>query len=60
MEFIDATPTWLGILPLMLTVIERAEKDKPGYRATVSQFEAMAKAADAWNAHVKAQANTKE
>ena len=58
---IDATPTWEGILPLLLELHLRNHTDNhiANRRFVMSQFYAMAQAADKWNAHV-ASTQTKE
>jgi hypothetical protein len=49
---IDATPTWRGILPVYLTVIEQGGEN--GRRIAREELARMAEAADKWNAHAKA------
>lgn len=49
MKTIDMTPTWVGILPAILALL-----DQPRTRKTAeAELLRMAKAADAWNAHAK-------
>ena len=50
MKTIDVTPTWEGILPLLLHLYER-KSDNTDF--ILSQFLSMAQAADKWNEHVK-------
>ena len=50
MKTIDVTPTWEGILPLLLDLYERKSYNT---RFILSQFQSMAQAADKWNEHVK-------
>lgn len=56
MKTIDVTPTWEGILPLLLHLYER-KSDNTDF--ILSQFLSMAQAADKWNAHA-ATTQTKE
>jgi hypothetical protein len=49
---IDLTPTWRGIIPLLLAGIESGT-DK-GRAIALAELARMADAADKWNAHVKA------
>jgi hypothetical protein len=49
MKTIDVTPTWEGILPLLLDLYER-KSDNTHF--ILSQFQSMAQAADKWNEHV--------
>lgn len=55
---IDCTPTWEGLLPLLLTVYEQQTK-KRGMAAQnavtdiKTELRRMAQAADRWNAHCK-------
>jgi hypothetical protein len=55
-ETLDVTPTWEGLLPLLLDLYERKNDNT---RFILSQFLNMARAADKWNAHV-ASTQTKE
>ena len=50
---VDLTPTWRGILPGMIAVLEHGtDKGKDIARDELAR---MAKAADQWNAHCKAE-----
>lgn len=56
-QFIDCTPTWEGLLPMLLELADprNVQKDKRDEtRQYIRQeFRRMAQAADKWNAHVK-------
>lgn len=56
-EYIDCTPTWEGLLPMMLHLLDprNVQKDKREETAANirEQFRLMAKGADKWNAHCK-------
>jgi len=57
MKSIDCTPTWEGLLPMLLELYE-AKNVKPAKRAETRkemgiELRRMAQAADKWNAHVK-------
>ena len=57
MEKIDCTPTWEGILPLLLDMYEGKSVTPKSRREVRSnmllELQNMAKAADMWNEHVK-------
>jgi hypothetical protein len=59
METIDCTPTWEGLLPMMIYMLDpkNVQKDKrEEVRANITaEFQRMAQAADKWNAHRKAE-----
>lgn len=50
---IDITPTWAGLLPLLLAAITDGT-DKGG-KVAREELARMAEAADRWNAHCKAE-----
>jgi len=57
MKTIDCTPTWEGLLPMLLELYE-AKAVKPAKRQETRkemaiELRRMAQAADKWNAHVK-------
>lgn len=56
-QYIDCTPTWEGLLPMMLHMCDprNVQKDKREEVAANmrKEFLRMAQAADAWNAHCK-------
>ena len=47
MTYIDMTPTWEGILPLLLTLLENANAE--GKHTAKTELMKMAKLADAYN-----------
>ena len=49
-EVFDCTPTWLGLLPMLLEIVRQGKADTP----LLDEFKKMAKAADKWNAYNKA------
>lgn len=56
-QFIDCTPTWEGLLPMMLHMsdprnIQKDKRDETRENLR-KEFLTMARAADMWNAHVK-------
>lgn len=52
-RYVDITPTWEDILPVMLMVLENAS-DPDAQRKIRDEFRRMAEAADKWNATVRA------
>lgn len=55
---IDATPTWSGLLPLLLAAV--ADGNAEGQRAAKEELARMAQAADRWNEHCMASKAAKE
>lgn len=51
-ETIDMPPTWQGVLPILLASLE--DGTHKGKEIARKEFANMAKAADKWNAYVKA------
>lgn len=51
-ETVDATPDWLGILPVLLAIIERGPEN-PAYRAAKAELVQMADLADRYVAAAK-------
>jgi len=51
--FLDLTPTWQGILPVITLAL--TEGTPAGQKAAGEELARMADAADRWNAHAKAQ-----
>lgn len=51
MEYIDCTPTWEGILPVLLTLLENGNAQ--GKATAKAELVKMAKLADERNAMVK-------
>lgn len=47
---IDITPTWSGLLPIMLEVMQNPKADPKVKRELAEEFKKMAKLADNWNA----------
>lgn len=64
-ETMDCTPTWAGLLPMMLELYAQFNKamykakcmqqDTDNYNNNRTEFLRMAQAADKWNAHCKEQ-----
>ena len=54
METIDVTPTWSGLVPVLSLVLQRSDSEQ-ARREVTEELMKMAKAADQWNAHCKAQ-----
>lgn len=54
MTTIDLTPTWSGLLPVMVHVLQHSESES-SKRDIADELNKMARAADRWNAHCKAQ-----
>ena len=52
-EMIDMTPSWSGILPALLVVLEGGTNEA-NKRSIREELQRMADAADKWNAHRKA------
>jgi hypothetical protein len=48
---IDITPTWSGLLPWMLRVLESNGENEAAKQPLREELVQMAKAADLWNAH---------
>lgn len=48
-ETIDMTPTWAGLLPVLLELLERGNAE--GKKTARAELARMAQAADKWNAH---------
>lgn len=48
-EFIDMTPTWAGLLPVLAELLERGNAE--GRKTARAELARMAQAADKWNAH---------
>lgn len=55
--FLDLTPTWQGILPVMVLALTNGTPT--GQRAAQEELARMADAADKWNAHAKAEQEAK-
>lgn len=60
MKTIDCTPTWEGLIPVMIELIKQharevhpTEKQTENFLNTCTEFRRMAQAADKWNVHVK-------
>lgn len=51
--FLDLTPTWQGILPVMVLALTNGTPT--GQRAAQEELARMADAADKWNEHAKAE-----
>jgi len=51
-EQIDMTPLWVGVLPLLILGLTSGADE--AQKAAREELERMARAADKWNAHVKA------
>jgi mannitol-1-phosphate/altronate dehydrogenase len=54
--FLDLTPTWQGILPVMVLALTNGTPT--GQRAAQEELARMADAADKWNAHAGKLANS--
>ncbi|SPA17245.1 hypothetical protein [Cupriavidus taiwanensis] len=53
-EYIDCTPDWLGLLPLLVEAASNGNTSE-GRKAAWTELQRMAKQADAWRAHCKEQ-----
>jgi hypothetical protein len=49
---VDITPTWSGLVTLLVYVIENSET-KEGRDNALAELRRMAEAADQWNAHCR-------
>lgn len=54
---IDITPTWQGLLPGMIAVLQNPKAQPKSHEAIAIELGRMARAADQWNEHVKEQRN---
>jgi hypothetical protein len=54
-EFVDLTPTWTGILPVLITLLTDTPRGSEDRRFIVQEFYRMAHAADLHNAAVRQQ-----
>lgn len=52
MKTIELMPTWAGLLPMLLMLLENGNAE--GRKTAREELARMAQAADRWNAHVKA------
>jgi hypothetical protein len=59
MKTIDLTPTWASLVPVLMHIAKYSESPS-GLRDVTDELTKMAKAADLWNAHCKAQIATLE
>lgn len=57
MKMINLTPTWLGLLPGIIAVLE--DGTDAGKKICREELRKMAKAADDWNRHCDQQAKPK-
>jgi hypothetical protein len=55
MPYIDMTPTWRALLPIMCAVLENEDATEENKQMIREEFRRMAQAADQWNAHTKSQ-----
>jgi hypothetical protein len=54
MQTIDMTPTWSGLLPVMVHILQHSESES-SKRDIADELTKMARAADRWNAYCKEQ-----
>jgi hypothetical protein len=54
MKSVDVTPTWLGLLPMLLE-LTRPSINQDARQMAFKELARMAEAADKWNEHVTAQ-----
>jgi hypothetical protein len=54
MQTIDMTPTWSGLLPVMVHILQHSESES-SKRDIADELTKMARAADRWNTHCKEQ-----
>lgn len=59
MQTIDITPTWQGLVPVLVHILQHSESAS-SRRDITEELTKMAKAADLWNAHLAEQAATLE
>jgi hypothetical protein len=57
-EYVDITPSWSGILPLLLAAYENGSFQ--GKAEAIIELKRMAKLADQWVAHEKAAKDAEE
>ena len=53
MKTIDMTPTWEGVLPVLVMTLQRTKNDPEATDIAQKELTKMAKLADKWVAHVK-------
>jgi hypothetical protein len=54
MKTIDMTPTWEGLVPALIHILQHSESES-SKRNIADELTKMARAADLWNAHCKEQ-----
>lgn len=54
-EYIEMTPTWYGIMPVLLAVLRNPDADPNNVRNVIRDLETMAEAADKWNEYAREQ-----
>lgn len=54
-QHVDITPTWSGILPLMLDIVSNPKADRQAREVMLKEFRSMARAADLYNEHAKSE-----
>lgn len=59
MKTIDLTPSWASLVPVLMHIAKYSDSPS-GLRDVTDELTKMAKAADLWNAHCKAQIVTLE
>lgn len=52
MDTIDMTPTWRGILPIIVAALQTPDLPHEVERDLLDELTRMARAADNWNEHV--------
>ena len=53
MKTIDMTPTWEGVLPVLIMTLQRSKVDSDSLETAQTELNKMAKLADKWVQHVK-------
>ena len=53
MKTIDMTPTWEGVLPVLIMTLQRPKVDPDSLETAQTELTKMAKLADKWVEHVK-------
>lgn len=54
MKTIDMTPTWEGLVPALIHILQHSESER-SKRDIADELNKMARAADRWNAYCKEQ-----
>ena len=53
MKTIDMTPSWEGVLPVLIMTLQRSKVDSDALKTAQTELTKMAKLADKWVKHVK-------